>query len=370
VTTRLVLGLLALAWAAAGAASGALGCGPAPRAGCAAGATTVEIASAAVRIYAYSVAAKAVEALGVSWLELEGSNGVEIEGSQSGCWHAGKISGPYFPGVAVYECTSQHCPNGSCPSPCLAYHTTAGMQMDTGGPPLTIEDTCIEHYGDGISMYDGSGSIVVRRVHLHETLDDGIENDFCDASASFEDSLAEDVAILFATRLRGSASGDCTDDTWAIRDSLVKIERPAYWYREGDRPGQRSGSVFKLNGDTNQPRHVLTDSVFVFDKGSGDSGDWFPPLDTIVECRNNVVLFAGTAAETAAILAQLGRGDGLPNGQRLAALVAMGCFRRVDRLESESEDEFLARPLPELGGSSWDQKVARWKESHRSARCE
>ena len=294
-----------------------------------------------------------VDAYGVAWSQ--SGNAVEVSDTGPGCWVGGTISGPYLPGVAVYECTSQHCPGGTCPSPCLDYHTTAGVQWDTDGPDLELEDLCIEHYGDGLSMYQDSGGAYLTGVHIHETLDDAIENDFCDADAAFLDSLAEDVAILMAPRLRGSASGDCTPRLWEVRDSLVKIKRPAYWYRQGDRGDDRAGSVFKLNPDCNNPDFAITNSTFVVDRPSNDGEELVPPLPTLVECEGNTVLLAGTPSENAEVLAEGDKCDGLSNGERLAAL--SDCYTVIARQVGETQQQFLDR-------TGWTTKVSQWKQNH------
>ena len=84
------------------------------------------------------------------------------------------------------------------------------------------------------------------------------------------------------------------------------------------------------------------------------------------ECDGNTLLWAGPISGgggwEAALADQSDFADGLSDGERLAALNAAfpDCFRVVLKPESQTDAEFLDTPWIELGGKSWNQRVAEW----------
>jgi hypothetical protein len=320
---------------------------------------TFEQAAPAKTEYDFATPGHVVTAEGVSWLSIEGE-ALSLAGSEPGCWTGGLVDGPYD-ATSVYECNRTHCPSTGCPSPCLAYHTSACMAPESSGGQ-TIEDFACAHYGDGISRELESGDLVIRRAHLRELNDDAIEDDYGLSNTRVFDSLLDGVNIAFGDRQRSSQDNDATGTEWEVRGSLVRVRANANPYKQ--RPGY--GGIWK--GDRNpshQHRYRVTGNVFVA-QGVKEGGLLFPVAGYVDECAGNVLLWAGPISGEGGFEATLaeedGFADGLSEGERLAALNAAfpDCFRVVVKPESQGVAEFLDTPLAELGDRSWSQLVAGW----------
>ena len=96
---------------------------------CLATARTTEQATVGETEYFYDSVGHAVRGTGVLWRDIFG-NAIQLDGGQAACWSGGFIDGPYHDD-SVYECSSEHCPGGICPSPSNDYHTTAGGATST-----------------------------------------------------------------------------------------------------------------------------------------------------------------------------------------------------------------------------------------------
>jgi hypothetical protein len=318
---------------------------------CLAAARETERARPTKTSYAYTAPGQAVDATGVAWRSTQ-HHAVRMRGSHDACWSGGAIEGPVAED-GVYECTPEHGWRGS--GPCLPFHTTAGLAPEVKAPLTTIEDVRIAHYGDGISLEPESGPVVIRRAWLHDLHDDAVESDF-GKPLTIESSLIERAFMAFATRPRSKSWVDQRAVVFTLRDSLVQLHRFTNSYKQ--RPGH--GGFFKWPLDGSGPRFALTGNVFLMnDPGAGQLT--LPLADRVVECRNNVLLFAGGEARYRSWLRDAGD---LPDGLRdnRARLAALGeCYRVVARPSDQSEAAFLAE--------HWDPLVARWTAAHAAGQA-
>jgi len=338
--------------------------GHASEASCREAAATRERAAPSRTDYVFASPDHVVDAAGVTWRGVDG-HALKLTGSARGCWHGGSVEGPYDD-RSVYECEPAHCPEPGCPTPCLAYHTTACLSPRSAGG-MVIEDLACAHYGDGISRERTSGDLVIRRVHLRDLNDDAIEDDYGLSNTRVFDSLLDGVHGAFGDRQRSSADNDATGTEWEVRRSLVRARANALPYKR--RPGH--GAFWKGDRDPrHQHRYRLTDNVFVAE-GRKRGGLLFPVAGFVDECSGNVLLWAGPLEGPGGLAEALadasGFADGLTDGERLAALNAAfpGCFRVVRKPARQSVAEFLAAPHAALGGKSWQQLVAAWRARGR-----
>jgi hypothetical protein len=341
----------ARAWTLAAAlAAATLLAAPASQAqSCLATARTTEQATVGETEYFYDSAGHAVRGTGVVWRDILG-NAIELDGGQAACWSGGFIDGPYHDD-AVYECSSEHCPGGVCPSPCLEYHTPAGVAPAVTAPTV-VENVHIKDYGDGVSQESSANRapLEVQGVWLENIHDDAVENDF-GASVKVIDTLIERAWIPFASRFRSGDDIDARGEVFEVRNTLVlmHIFPNTYKMRAGH------GTLWKWPHNGMAPGFIVTDSVFVAEKLVG--GLLFPLVDQLVECRNNKLLWAGTLADWDDALSDGDDSDGLDNRGRMAAL--SHCYTVIVKPASESKASFLAK--------HWDPLAAAWKATHAAA---
>ena len=313
-------------------------------------ATSVELAERSEAAYDFDVPGKAVDAQGVHWVGIP-DHAVQPRGSYAGCWVGGDVEGPY-PEDSVYECKPIHCPPEGCPTPCWAYHTSAGLDVETAAP-MTLEDVRVSDYGDGIERSESANRepLVVKRAYLHDLHDDAIENDW-GASITVLDSLLERVNTAFASRPRSSAQIDARDRIFEVRDSLVLLHRFTYSYKL--EPGH--GKFWKWPKDGTGPNFIVTGNTFVVTDYGG--GLLLPLADQVLECADNTLLWAGSSASFAEWLGdpELGS-DGLTAAGRAEALAY--CFTIIVKPDTVSQADFLAE--------HFDPLVAAWKQSHPAA---
>jgi hypothetical protein len=331
-------------------------------ASCLDSALTTERANADKTEYDFLSPHHAVDATGVRWLDIS-DNALFLNGDETACFRGGNVDGPY-PEDACYECSSRHCPT-SCPAP-GGYHSTAGL-APTDSAGTIIEDVHIKDYGDGISVEASSGDVVARRVWFQDLHDDAMETDFAEQSLSCVDCLFERVSNVFAFDRRSSAAGNTPIAGWTgeLRSSLVQVHRFTNAYEQS--PG--TGGVVKDDPSVT-PTFRFTNNVFLQGPVAGSGQMQFPAKNHTAECSGNVMLWQGTPSAYDAMLAT-GRGlDASSNAERLSWLNNQfpGCYRIVVKRAGESQAQFLARDLSELGGVSWDDKVATWKSSHAAGR--
>jgi hypothetical protein len=322
-----------------------------------------EPATSARTRYAFAAPGHVVEAMGITWLGV-GGHALKLDGPAPGCWVGGRADGPYDD-RSVYECTREHCPAAGCPSPCLAYHITACVAPASPGGQV-IEGLECAHYGDGVSRERSSGDVELRRVQLRDLNDDAVEDDYGLSNTRVLASLIDGVHCAFGDRQRSSENNVATGTQWEVRDSLIRVRPNANPFKR--RFGH--GGFWKGDHDpSHQHRYRLTNNVFVA-QGMKQGGLLFPVAGWVDECAGNVLLWAGPLTGAGglqeALAGQRDFADGLAEHARLAALNAAfpGCFRLVAKPARQSEQEFLATPLAELGGKSWRQLVAEW---HRAS---
>jgi len=324
---------------------------PASRAqSCLETARTTEQATAGETQYLYDSVGHAVKASGVVWRDLFG-NAIDLDGGEAACWSGGFIDGPYHDD-SVYECSSEHCPGGVCPSPCNDFHTTAGLAPAVTAPTV-IEDVHVRDYGDGVSQESSANRapLEVRGAWLENIHDDAVENDF-GASVKVIDTLIERAWIPFASRFRSGDAIDARNQVFEVRNTLVlmHIFPNTYKMRAGH------GTFWKWPHSGLGPGFSVTDSVFVGEK-MAEGGLLFPLVDQLVECRNNKLLWAGTPADYEAALDKADDSDGLDNRGRLAAL--SHCYTVIVKPATQTKAAFLAQ--------HWDPLVAQWKATHAAA---
>jgi hypothetical protein len=313
-------------------------------------ATSVEIADGWEDAYDFDIAGRAVDAQSVRWIGIPG-HAVQPRGTFSGCWVGGYVEGPYRED-SVYECEPIHCPGGVCPTPCRAYHTSAGLDVETAAP-TTLEDVRVSDYGDGIERGEDAlrEPMLVKRAYLHDIHDDAIENDW-GASITVLDSLLERVNTAFASRPRSTALIDARDRTFEVRDSLILLHAFPNTYKM--EPGH--GKIWKWAKDGMGPAFVVTGNTFVVTDYGG--GLLLPLANQVLECADNVLLWAGSQSSLDDWLGDMDLdSDGLTPAGRLAAL--SDCFTLVVRPDTQSQADFLAE--------HFDPLVAAWKQSHPAA---
>jgi hypothetical protein len=281
---------------------------------------------------------------------------VGFDGDQIACFSGGEQGGVIDGGMpedAYYECTTEHC-GGTCPSSCVAYHSAAGLGPDVAALQY-VEDLVIRHSGDGVSLQtEAAGTVVARRLYLHDLHDDAFESDFGVAGFTIEDCLVDRTYVGFAMRLRSTASGDQTGQLWDIRNNSVRLHRFTHAYQED--PGH--GNLFKLDNSANEPRFQLHDNLFVVGPISVGS-TLFPPVSRVESCSGNTYLFVGTQAEWDDTLDSDTHPDGGTNGERMSELNSRfdGCFDVRVKPAAATVDSFLT-------AEGWTARVAAWRASH------
>jgi hypothetical protein len=326
---------------------------PAPGRGeatCLDAATRIQTADESEDKYDFEGPGEAVDARGVHWIGIP-DHGLQPRGEAAGCWVGGDVEGPYRDD-SVYQCTAKHCPDGVCPIPCLAYHKTAGIRVDTAAPTI-VEDVRVSDYGDGIERGFSANRepLIVKRAYLHDLHDDAIENDW-GASITIVDSLFERVNTAFASRPRSSAEVDARDRTFEVRDNLVLLHSfPNSYMME---PGH--GKFWKWPNDGTGPSFIVTGNTFVITDHSG--GLQLPLADQVLECADNTLLWAGSQSSFDEWIGHHGlESDGLTNAGRVQAL--SHCFEIIVKPDTQSQADFLAE--------HFDPLVAAWKQSHPAA---
>jgi hypothetical protein len=317
---------------------------------CLSTARTTEQATVGETEYFYDSVGHAVKAGGVVWNNIFG-NAIDLDGGQAACWSGGFIDGPYHDD-SVYECSSEHCPGGVCPSPCNDFHTTAGVAPAVTAPTV-IENVHLRDYGDGVSQESSANRapFEVRGAWLENIHDDAVENDF-GASVKVIDTLIERAWIPFASRFRSGDSIDARNEVFEVRKTLVlmHIFPNTYKMRAGH------GTLWKWPHSGLGPGFIVTDSVFVAEK-MAEGGPLFPLVDQLVECRSNKLLWAGTLSDWEAALDKGDDSDGLDNRGRMAAL--SHCYTVIVKPASQTKAAFLAQ--------HWDPLAAAWKATHAAA---
>jgi hypothetical protein len=293
-------------------------------------------ASTGSRLYAFDTPGKIVDARGVDWAGQQ-RHGVELEGSISGCFQGGGITGTWDM-ASTWE----------------TFHLTAALSVEAS-KPMRVHAMHARNYGDAVSIEpaapcpNGSLSpwLYVHANHFEDIHDDAIESDgLC--SVEITGNLIERAFVAFGFRNRSSEP----DRTGAankviVENNFVRLHAfPQNWQNISTH-----GAIWKWAHEGRGPRIVVRNNRFLaFDAVGG----LFPYVDRVLSCESNVFLFAGSEAEWAQALAggcdHYGN-DGLCTGERLLAL--SHCFTVITKPDTQSEADFLA--------THWDPYVAYWK---------
>ncbi|MEN8182629.1 MAG: putative metal-binding motif-containing protein, partial [Myxococcota bacterium] len=313
-------------------------------------ATSVETADPLQTDYVFDSSGKAVDARGVHWLGLP-DHAIRPDGIWPGCWVGGDVEGPYRES-SVYDCEPIHCPGGVCPTPCWAYHTSAGMRVDAAAP-VVVEDLRVSDYGDGIERSASANRqpLVVKRAYLHDIHDDAIENDW-GSSVTVVDSLLERVNTAFASRPRTGEVIDASDEIFEVRDSLVLLH--SFANSRLMTPGH--GKFWKWPKDGTGPDFIVTGNTFVVTDYGGVG--LLPLANQVLACADNALLWADSQSSFDTWIADPELdSDGLTSGGRANAL--SHCFTFIVKPDAQSQVDFLA--------ANFDPLVAAWKQAHAAA---
>lgn len=260
-----------------------------------------------------------------------------------------------------YELSAQHgCNRSSCASnQCLVngvcrdsyeYHRSQAGIAPENTAGLKLERVQIKNHGDGVSLELPSGDVLIRESWLDFIHDDGIEDDFCGfRTITVQDNLIERTNMLFAWDLR-SGQSPCEDrEPWYIDRNIGELYRFKHNYE--NKPGH--GGVFK---DADEPEWnptiaSFTDNIIKMGPVIGSGQVIFPDTDWLTgPCEGNVYLWIGTQATVPVVPSALS-----------------SCITVVGKLDSETTTEFLARPLDELGGYSWNEVREGWLSTYFTA---
>lgn len=169
----------------------------------------------------------------------------------------------------------------------IMHGTTA---LEVNAPHVTVEDLRVDGYGDSISLVRSSRDFTIRRVHLSDSRDDCIENDWHNGG-TVEDSLLDGCYNAFSAR---GYSGqphphDGRGDVWRIVDTLVRLQPMQRPYEdEGLIPG--TAGFFKW--DEQGPKLSLHGDVFRADQPASVVGLAFPE-NKLADCSDNVMVWLG-----------------------------------------------------------------------------
>jgi len=332
-----------LPWTLLGGGAGCLSVAPPPPTQlCPGPVLELTAATSSNPIYVYDAVGEVVDARGVDWVGQRAA-GVQLEGSQPGCFQGGGITGTWDP-AATWE----------------TFHLTAALSVRNESQPTRVHSIHPRNYGDGVSIEPyvpcPNGSLkpwlYVRANHFEDIHDDAIEADgLC--AVEIADNLIERTFVAFGFRNR-SSDPDRTGgaNTVTVDGNLVRMHAFPQNYN-----GQTThGAIWKWAHEKRGPRIAVRNNRFLaFD--APVLGGLFPYVNRVTSCQNNVLLFAGTEAEWAQALAggcDDEGDDGLCEGERLLAL--SGCYAVITKPDTQSEAEFLA--------THWDPHVAGWKATH------
>lgn len=206
-----------------------------------------------------------------SWIDVDDWP-VDIRGGSGMCVEGGVVRGVY-PDTTDWD----------------LLHSTGAINLS--GPGVTTEGVRVDNYGDGIRIRDDSDGFTVHSAHLTFIRDDCVENDRL-YGGEVTDSLLDGCYVAFSARPKSSdETSEGSDRTFAIRDSLVRLQPMPTVYK-GDAPGH--GGFFKWDKDGRGPTLELHGNVFRVDQESNHTGLGVPP--ELGDCSDNVVVWLGDGA--------------------------------------------------------------------------
>jgi hypothetical protein len=220
-----------------------------------------------------------VYAQNASWIHVD-DYPVVLEGGPNICFSGGAVRGEY-PYSTDWE----------------TMHDTSAFTFRTTGK-TTVENIRVHNYGDGITFSRGHPgySFQVIGVYMTHIRDDCVQNDYM-YSGLVEDSLFDGCYTAFSAQSHGlSGDNDGSQNVWAIRDSLIRLEPMEKVYKDrGLIPGH--GPFFKWNmDDDNSPQLSLHDNIFRVDQPSNGINGLGIPAGKLVDCSNNIVVWLGEGA--------------------------------------------------------------------------
>jgi hypothetical protein len=176
-------------------------------------------------------------------------------------------------------------------------HNTTGFTFRTTGI-TTVEYIRVHNYGDGITFSRGvpSYSFHIIGAHMTHIRDDCVQNDYM-YSGLIEDSLFDGCYTAFSAQAHDSSGhNDGSQNIWAIRNSLIRLEPMEKVYKDqGLIPGH--GAFFKWDrDDDNSPQLSLHNNIFRVDQPSNSSNGLGLPEGKLVSCSNNTVVWLGDGA--------------------------------------------------------------------------
>ena len=254
--------------------------------------------------------------------------------------------------------------------PCYPYHqggSPTGISL-ANATSNTVEYAQVFDEGDGIAIEKVAENVLITASWLKFVHDDAIEDDWCASRDIVIDDIFIDKAFMaFAFDLRGQEEPCTTRNTTAsITNSIVRLHRFTNAYKGSERPGH--GGLFKDDqGGENPFVTDFSNNVILFGPVAGDGQVQFPLTDVLGTCENNVYLWQGTQAAYDAMLLTGGAEDNDSNGERLDDLHTLwgaDCATIVIKGASETEAQFRARSLTELGSTSYNQLTTDWTNAH------
>lgn len=331
------------------------------------------------------------------------------------CWYGGRSESP-----GLNQITTAFDDGGA--SGADGWHDLDGFQIHA--PNLVVEGMHIKNRGDGIVRQKVAGCgvdpyFVARGNWLEDIYDNVFESDGL-SPALIEDNLVERAyKNVFAWRpqITCQATIDGSAGTVEIKNNLVELAPGASPLALGLADDSAAGAVDDGSGyifnwpATAQgnigPKQAIRGNVFlVYDLAAEEfGGQLFPLLNKLVttgakKCAGNVILFAGYSGggdpdSWESYLDEHGSGpDGYLDGQRWGAPGSLyqtftgassPCYTVLgiedDAIECifpegqpvqpvgspKATACFKAKDFAELGGVSWDDRVAAWKSSHTAA---
>jgi hypothetical protein len=166
-------------------------------------------------------------------------------------------------------------------------HGTGAVVISS--PRATVEDLRVNGYGDSIRFVDQAQDFLVRRVHLSDSRDDCIENDWLH-SGTIQDSLLE-CYNAFSARTYEDQEGvhDGSHNLMRIENSLVRLQpMPRPYNDQGLIPG--TAGFFKW--DPEGPKLSLQGNVFRADQPASTVGLAIPE-DKLADCSGNIMVWLG-----------------------------------------------------------------------------
>jgi len=218
-----------------------------------------------------------IDARTASWYAL-GETPVKFGGGSGLCWSGGFTEGDY-PLDASWHTT----------------HPTASLWVNAQS--VVIENFHGKTYGDGIKLYDGIESFVIRGVFLEDMRDDCVEGDWLPGGV-IEDSLLNGCYVPFAFQFRDGDSADGRDRTVEIRNVLAWLRDQIGVYK-GPVPGHSMFFKWPRGSDAARGLKISMHNTILrvdSDQSESPSEQFHIPDGKLVSCSNNIIVWGGSGA--------------------------------------------------------------------------